>query len=512
MHLRTILDDLVERYGQKTAIISGEQSLSYSEIQECSNKLANKLVSLGISKGDRIAIVLPNNLEYPVIYFGIAAIGAIAVPLDIKYRYMEFKSVFNNCHPKILISCSPYLEPLLPVLNEFESIEHAIDVSNEVGGQTISYQEIMDTGSSLPINTPVESEDTALIAYTSGPTLSPKGTMLTHYNLVNEAYISRDGFAQTDKDIEILFALPLHHMFGLVGMMLTSVITGSKFIIVPGLSIAGVIELIEKEKATLFMGVPYVFTLMNNIAEKEGITHDISSLRICGSAGSPLPKETAMQFKKYFGYNLIDFWGLTEATCHITCQSLNGHAKFGSVGKALPGWEIKIVDHSGNELVEGQDGEILARSVAVMKGYYNNPAATEEKLKDGWLHTGDIGRIDKDGNLFITGRSKDMIIRKGQNVYPSDIENILSGYEKVAEVAVVGLQDKMRGEVLRAVVKLKPGEIASEQDIRQYCFERIANYKVPKQVVFVQALPKTSDGRIDKQALKETLSSLSHLQ
>ena len=473
--------------------------------------MANKLISLGVSKGDRIAIVLPNNLEYPVIYFGITAIGAIAVPLDIKYKYEEFKSVFNNCHPKILISCSPYLEPLLPVLSEFTTIEHLIDISNEIGGQTISYQEIMDTGSSLPIKLPVQTEDTALIAYTSGPTLSPKGAMLTHYNLVNEANMSRDGFAQTDKDIEILFALPLHHMFGLVGMMLTSIITGSKFIIVPGLSISGVIELIEKEKATLFMGVPYVFALMNSMAEKEGITHDISSLRICGSAGAPLPETTAMQFKQYFGYNLIDFWGLTEATCHITCQSLNGDAKFGSVGKALPGWEIKVVDDNGSELVEGQDGEILARSVAVMKGYYNNPVLTEKTLKDGWLYTGDIGRIDEDGNLFITGRSKEMIIRKGQNVYPSDIENILSSYEKVDEVAVVGLQDEIRGEILRAVVKIRTGEIASEQEIRQYCFDRIANYKVPKQVVVVQSMPRTDDGSIDKQLLKGTLSSLAHL-
>ena len=500
MNLKLLLENAAKRYGGKTAIVLGEHRLSYAELDKDSNKIANALIKMGVGKGDRVAILLPNTLEYPAIYFGIAKTGGIAVPLDVKYKVDELASLYDDSQPKVMITGSPYLEPLIPVLSRFKSIEHIIDISAKFEGQHLSYQEIMATSSARRVEVEPEPEDTALIAYTSGPTTRPRGVVLTHHSLVAETAISGDGFQQTDKDITILFALPMHHVVGLVGILLSAIYKGGTVVIVPGLSLSGVMEIIERERGTIFMGVPYIYALMVNLAKTDGIKHDLSSLRLCGSAGAPLARSTIKQFKKHFGMDIIDFWGLTEAACHITCPPVDGTGKFGSVGKALPGWEIRIVNNNGRELPVNHPGEIIAKG-HIMKGYYNNPEATAKVVKDGWLYTGDIGKIDEDGYLFILGRKKDMIIRKGQNIFPIDIENVLHAHPKVAEVAAVGISDKLRGEVVRAVIRLKEGEVATKQSIKQFCLERLANYKVPKQIIFTDSLPKTATGKIRKQDL-----------
>jgi len=261
-------------------------------------------------------------------------------------------------------------------------------------------------------------------------------------------------------------------------------------------------ETIERERSTIFIGVPFVFALMVHMAEEEEIKHDLSSLRLYCVGGAPMPTEVMKRFKHLYGLDIVQWWGLTEATAHVTCQPVDGTGKLGSVGEALPGWEVKIVEDNGKELPPNKPGEIIA-SGPIMKGYYNNPRATTEVIRDGWLYTGDIGKIDEDGELFILGRKKEMIIAKGQNIYPSDIEDVLYTHPKVAEAAVVGIPDELRGEVIRAVISLKAGEAATEQEIKRFCLERIANYKVPKQVIFSDSLPKTATGRIRKEDLKK---------
>jgi long-chain acyl-CoA synthetase len=320
---------------------------------------------------------------------------------------------------------------------------------------------------------------------------------------VTEAAISGDGFQQTDKDIMMLFALPMYHMLGLVVVLLASVYKGSTVVIAPGtgLSISIFMTAIEREKGTMFIGVPFIFALAVNTAEKEGIKNDLSSLRLCGSAGAPLPIDIIQRFKQHYGLDVVDFWGLTEAVCHVTCPPIDGTGKLGSVGKALPGWEMKIVDDNAKELPPNQTGEIIV-SGPIMKGYYNNPQATAEAIRDGWLYTGDIGRVDEDGCLFILGRKKEMIIAKGQNIYPSDIEDVLYTHPKVAEAAVVGIPDKLRGEVVRAVISLKEGEATTEEEIKRFCRKCMADYKVPKQVIFMDSLPKTANGKIRKEDLR----------
>jgi long-chain acyl-CoA synthetase len=502
VNLKQMLEQAARRYGEKTAIVMGDQVLSYVELDEASNKVANALVGMGVGKGDRVAMLLSNSPEFVTIYFGIVKIGGIAVLLDPKYKLTELASLYGDSQPKVLVTESPFLEPLIPVLAKFKSIEQVIDLGSKYQGQFLTYQEIMAESSPQAIEVELEPEDIAHIAYTSGPTFHPRGVMMSHQALVKEAAISGDGFQQTNKDIVVLFALPMHHAFGLVVIVMTAITKGSKVVMLSGLSIESLLELIEREKATMFMGVPFVHALIVSAAEAERIKHDLSSIRLWGTAGAAMPADIARKIKQYLGLTPVNFWGMTESAAHVTCTAINGRGEFGSVGKPLPGWDVRIVDDEGRELPTGKPGEIVIRG-PIMKGYYNNPQATAQMMKDGWLYTGDVGWVDKAGWLFLSaGRKKDMIISKGQNICPSDIEEIISTYPKVAEVAVVGVADEARGETPRAVIRLKAGEEATEQEIKKFCLEHLANYKVPREVVFTDSLPKTADGKICKEDLK----------
>jgi long-chain acyl-CoA synthetase len=262
---------------------------------------------------------------------------------------------------------------------------------------------------------------------------------------------------------------------------------------------------VERERGTMFLGVPYIYALAVDMAEKAGIQNDLSSLRLCASAGAPLSVNIAAKFEQYFNYEILDCYGLTEAVCHVTCPPPGGTPRPGSVGIPLSGWEVKIVDDEDREVPPMQSGEMIIRG-PVMKGYFDNPAATGEAVRDGWLYTGDIGMRDNDGFLYVTGRSKPTIIVKGQNVYPSDIESVIASHPGVAEVAVMGLPDAMRGEIIGAVITPREGVKITEQEIRQICLDRIASYKAPKKILFTGPMPRNAGGEIDKDALRRHLS------
>jgi len=502
MNLKLMLEETAKQYGEKTAFALGEHRLSYAELDEASNKIANALIEMGVVKGDRVTILLPNIPEFAVIYFGTVKAGSIAVPLDIRYKVDELLSLCNASKPKVLVTESSYLESLIPALPQFKSIKHVIVLNSKYEGQFLNYQEIMATSPAHRIETELEPDDIAHITYAAGATTHPKGAALTHYGLMTEIAIGADIFQQTNRDTELLYSLPMCRTFGLVAIMLTAVSKVSTVIIAPGLSISSCMELIEKEKVTMLMGVPSAFTLAINMAEKEGIKYDLSSLRLCGSGGAPLPLDVMEQFKKYYGLSIVNFWGLTESTAMVTSQPIDGTGKVGAVGKVLPGWELKIIDEDGQDLPPNQPGEVIVRG-PIMKGYYGNPQASAEVIKNGWLHTGDIGTVDEDGYLFISDKKKDMIIVAGQNIYASDIEEVLYTHPKVAEAAVVGIPDKLRGEAVRAFIRLKDGALATEREIKQFCRERLADFKVPKQIVFMASLPKTITGKIRKEVLKQ---------
>ena len=505
MNLKLMLARLAARYGDKAAIVCEEQKLSYSDLDEASNRVANALINMGITKGDRIVLLLNNSPEYVVTYFGIVKIGAIAVPLDPKYKVDELTALFADCQPRILVAESAVLEPLIPLLSNFKSIEWVIALSSKYTGQFLTYSEIMSSSSAQPVKIEPGADDVANISYTAGPSFHPKGAALTHRAIEVEAIVSAEGFGMTDKDVVLLFALPLHHSAGLIIVLLTTLSQGSTVVMLSGISMTALTRTIEEEKVTVFIGVPFIFALLLREVEEEGIKHDLSSLRLCAGGGSAVSIELTQQFKRRFGYTIAQFWGLTEATAHVSCQLLDGHDKPGSVGPLLRGWEIRVIDENGRELPPNQDGELILRGL-MMKEFYHNPEATAEAIKDGWLYTGDIGRVDNEHNVFITGRKKDMIIIKGQNIWPGDIESVLLRHPQVAEAAVLGTPDEFRGEIIVAAIVLKPGANVTEPEIKKFCLDHLANYKVPKQFLFVESLPKTAAGKIDKESLRARLS------
>ncbi len=504
MNLKLFLEEKARQFGERTAVVCNETRLSYAELDKASNKVANFLIKKGITKGDRVAILLPNSAEFVVIYLGVVKMGAISVPLDSRYKIDELDSLFGNCQPKALVAESECLEQLVPVLSRFASIKQIIEVGSRYKGRFPSYGEIMAKGSAKRVAAELDSESLAHIGYTSGPTSRPRGAMFIHRKFVEEATIAARSFQQTEKDIMILFALPMHHVMGLIVGLVATFVNGGKVVILPGLSLKTLSELMEKEKGTIFMGVPYVYVLMVRMAEQEGIKNDLSSLRLCISAGACLPDKTALRFKELYGLDIGQLWGLTEAIADVTCTTLDDTWKLGSAGRVLPGWEMKVVDDNGKELPVNQRGEILVRG-PMMKGYYNNPEDTAEAITDGWLHTGDIGRIDEDGDLFILGLKKRMIIVKGQNIWPMDIEKVLHHHPQIAEAVVVGVADELRGETVGAAVRLKDGETTTEEDIKRFCRQYLINYKIPKRILFMNSLPKTADGQIRRETVSELL-------
>ncbi len=504
MNLKTFLSTIAFKYGPKPAIICGDNRLSYSELDQASNKAAHAFKDMGIGPGDRVAFLLGNSPEFVVAFFGVVKIGAIAVPLDPKYKLMELVSLLGDCRPKMLLTETPCLDALLTHLPaRFPFIKRLIDFGEGRPGIS-SFAEVMQHRSSAKVKSEPAADDVAVIAYTSGAAFKPRGIMLTQQSICTESEISGEGFAQTEKDVVSVFALPLHHAAGLTIVGLTSLYRGSTLVMMPGITIPSLLEGIEKHKITLFIGVPFIFSLMNQHAEKEGIKNDISSLRLCASGGSPLLVDVSKRFKELYGYHIAQFWGLTEITAHITVQAVDGSGVPGSIGKPLRGCEVEVVDRAGRILPRGRTGELICRG-PLMKGYYNNPEATSEVLRDGWLYTGDIGHIDSQGNIFITGRKKDLIIPKGQNIAPDDIEFVLKQSPKVAEAAVFGVPDDPRGEVIVAAIRLKDGETATESEMKRLCLDNLANFKIPKDFRFVDFPLADAGGMIHKEALRERL-------
>jgi len=509
-NLKQMFEAAAEEFAGKTAIVCGERRISYAELNEAANRVANALISLGVGKGDRIAMLMANSPEFVEVYFGTIKAGGIPVPLDVRYKVDEMTLVVGSCQPKVLVAESDLLEPLVPALSRFDHIRHIIDLDGKFEGKFSSYKELMASSSAENINVDVSPDDIGVISYTSGPTSEPRGAVLDHRSLVFEAAVSGDGFQQTEQDKMMLFALPMYHMFGLASAMLGSIYKGSTLVIVPGTgrSITSFLETIERERGTVYLGVPYIYALAINVAEREGLQYDISSVRLWGSGGATLTVDIIEKFKHYYGADILDVWGLTESVSHITHHPPGDPRKIGSSGKALPGWEIKAADDDGRILPPHQNGEIVVRG-PFMKGYYHNSQDTAEVIKNGWLQTGDLGYMDDDGYLYLTGMKKDMIILKGQNVWPEDIEEVLCHYPKVAEAAVVGIPDRLRGEIVAAIIKLKSGLDATEQEIRNFCQSRMADYKLPKKVFFTDSLRKEVAHNPRKRKLEDYLPGVS---
>jgi len=533
-----LLDSQTERYADREALVHVETGIRYTYLEfkdEC-DRVARGLMALGIEKGQHVGIWVTNYTEWVVAQFATAKIGAVLVTVNPSYRTHELEYVLKQSEANALIligkfRTSDYVAMTNEVVPELkDSTPGELKCSNLPFLRNVVYiPSPSEPGASAPDGmwswedvrrksaevsetdlaqrqASCDPDDTINIQYTSGTTGNPKGAMLTHYNLVANGYYSGEGMKFTEED-RLCIPVPFYHCFGCVLSNLACVSHGSTMVIPSEyFEPLKALEAIQQEKCTALHGVPTMF--IAQLGQERFSEFDLSSLRTGMMAGSPCPIEVMRQVVDQMGASEITIaYGQTEASPVITLTRTEDtlERRVSTVGTVLPNVEVKLVDpETGADTPVGEQGELLSRSFMVMKGYYNLPDATASAIdKDGWLHTGDLATVDKDGYYRITGRLKDMIIRGGENVYPREVEEFLYTHPKVADVQVIGVPDERFVEEVMAWVMLKPGETADEEEIREYCKGKIAHYKIPRYVKMATEFPMTVTGKIQKFKMRE---------
>ncbi|NOY79296.1 MAG: long-chain fatty acid--CoA ligase [Calditrichaeota bacterium] len=483
---------------EKVALTYEQSTLTYKDLYNSVLRLAAGLQKLGIQKGDRVALMLPNIPLFPIAYYAILRIGAIVVPINTMFREREIRYILEDSESSAVLTWDDALEEVGRAVEDIDSCAHLIVSGRDLPEEVVNLDALLSENPPNPGGTRITSEDSAVILYTSGTTGRPKGAILTHGNLASNAYASAIIGQITSKDI-FLGVLPFYHSFGQTVSMNAAFYSGARIVLLPKFDPERVLQAISRERISIFAAVP---TMLKMLVDYDAPVPDLSSIRRLLSGGAKLETSLLEEFESKFGIPIHEGYGLTEASPVVTFN-LEGFArKEGSVGVPLRDIYVKIVDASGNELVPGQEGEILVRGPNVMKGYLNRPEATKEILKNGWLYTGDIGYLDEEGYLYIVDRKRDMIIKGGFNVYPREIEELLLHHPAISEVAIVGVPDPVQGEEVKAYIVLKREANVSSDEIIDYCISQIARYKCPKYVSFLQSLPKNSLGRVQKHLLK----------
>ena len=506
-----LLEEKFKKYPQKEVMFDRTTRMSYEQLWQNSLALSASLHKLGLGKGDKIAVCLPNWNEFVVIYMAIAHLGAVIVPFNTRYRQDEVEYIVQNSNAKAAFFTEEFSD--VNHLNQFtkaqkkvSQLEHLITVRFESEG-LLSLERLIEEGKSEPFE-PVHLdplEDLFTILYTSGSTGAPKGAMLTQSNVVQTAIKSAEGMNCTEDDV-FLVAVPVFHVFGMVPSILTTIAIGARMVLMDHYKAQEALKLQEAERITVKHGVPTMFILELN--QDNFKSFDLSSLRTGIIAAAPCPEEIVRRIRHEMGCDIVVSYGASETSPTLTMTKFDDtdNLRAETVGTALPGAEVKIVDEYREEVPTGEVGEIACRSYGVMKGYYNMPEKTQAALDhDGWFYTGDLGTLDEYGYLRIVGRKKEMIIRGGYNIYPREVEEVFYKHPDVMEVAIVGLPDTVLGEVSCACVKLKPSANLNETELQSYIKERVADYKVPDKILFVDELPMTASGKIKKVALQEQL-------
>ncbi|WP_114314020.1 long-chain-fatty-acid--CoA ligase [Thermus caldifontis] len=519
--LTELLRENARRYPQKVALEFLGRSLSYQGLWQEVEAFAKGLQEAGLKPGDRVAIMLPNSPQFVIAFYGTLLAGGVAVNTNPMYTPRELRHQLLDSGAKALV----ILDLLLPRYQEVKA-EAPVGILVRTGiqdylpfpknllyplalkrkGQApkdlegIPWRAFLKPGQPQPI--PLDLDDLALLQYTGGTTGVAKGAMLTHRNLSSNALQVRSWIPDFQEGKEVVLgAIPFFHVYGMTVAMNLALLGAAKLVLLPRPEIKPMVEAIEKHRVTLFPGVPTLYVAFNNFPGIEG--RNLKSVRACISGSAPLPVEVAERFERLTGAKLVEGYGLTEASPVTHCNPLHGPRKLGSVGLPFPGVEAKVVDEEGQEVPLGEVGELIVKGPNVMKGYWNRPEETQKALKDGWLFTGDMARMDQDGYFYIVDRKKDMIIAGGYNIYPREVEEVLYQHEAVQEAAVVGVPDPYRGETVAAFLVLKEeyrGKV-TEKDIEAFCRQNLAAYKVPRIIQFRDSLPKTSVGKILKRQL-----------
>ena len=481
------------------ALFSGGQ-LTYRQLDMASDRVAATLTAAGIKPGDPVAVQLPNIPQFLISYFGILKAGGIVVPLNVLLKAPEVAFHLGDSEARILIAWQGTLPEAAKGaeavgLDQIYVVGHTAD--SEVGVPFERLMAVEVPHYEMAIREPT---DTAVIVYTSGTTGRPKGAELTHLQLYMNADIPGRLFNVRPDDI-VLTALPLFHVFGLSSILNCCVRFGCTMSLVPRFSAAAALEAIQRDRITIFEGVPTMFA--DVLSSPDAGSYDLSSLRIAISGGASIPAPVLDAFEKRFGVVILEGYGLTETASTTTFNVSTDERRAYSVGKPIWGTQTQVWDSRGQRLPPGPEnvGEVVTRGLHVMKGYLHNPEATATAFTGDWLHTGDLGYFDEDGFLFIVSRKKELIIRGGYNVYPSEIENVLLTHPAIAEAAVVGIPDKRLGEEVMAVVITRSTAPLAEAELTIYCRERLAAYKCPRVFQFRSQLPKNTLGKVLKDQL-----------
>jgi long-chain acyl-CoA synthetase len=508
MCVGNILRRGASKFPDKTAIIFQDKRINYSELNRRVNCLANSLLNMGLKKGDRVAVLVHNCPEFIEMYFACAKSGGVFVPINNLFRQKELLDVFDYIKPRFLFfdqSFGPMIQEIVPNLgfNEFR-----ISL-NGPSGDSRNYEDLISAGKGTEPTVPISDDDLISIFLTSGTTGRPKGAMRKHrHDLINALSCAIESGIRYDDRVLLLF--PFFHITyvdNLRHLLMSNTIVIRRE---GAFSPKDVLSLLAKEQVTVCQFVP---TMINAMLQEESIEgYDLSRFRLLMYAASPMPLELLKKAIKKFKCKFIQFYGQTETGPCTTALSPEDHAldgnetqmaRLASAGRPIVDYELRIVDEDGRDLPVGDVGEIIVRGEAMTVGYWNLPEETESTIRDGWLRTGDYGRLDEEGYVFIVDRKHDMIISGGKNIYPREIEEVIYSHDAVLETAVIGVPDDYWGESVKAFVVLKDGMEATEQEIIDLCKNTVASYKKPKTVEFLEQLPKSPAGKILKRVIRE---------
>ncbi|HJV47131.1 MAG TPA: long-chain fatty acid--CoA ligase [Bacillota bacterium] len=476
------------------ALIYHNQVVTYQELAIQIEKYAWYLTSLGIKPGDSVALSCYNTPEFIYSYFAVTKIGAIVVPLNLMLTLDEIQYILINAQTKALIVHEKIVDKLK--LNP-EKLKLGLGLKEIIVLEDDTRRKINQVHPTLLPE--IDPSQMSTLLYTSGTTGKPKGAMLTHTNLIENAKSCEVALEGNGNDV-FLCVLPMFHTFGFTVCVLLPLYVGSTIVIHEAFHPKEIIESIIKHKVTVFSGVPAMYVVLNQAIRSGNL--QFPSLRVAVSGGAPLPVEILKQFNEQYNIPLIEGYGLTEASPCVSFNPISGVKKPGSVGLPLLNIDVRIVNPNGEQLPLLEVGEILVKGPNVMNGYFYDLEETNQVLIDGWLHTGDMGYMDEDGYLFIVDRKKELIITRGLNVYPREIEEVIYTYPAVLETAVIGVPDPTRGEIVKAFIVPKEGTTIEKNELMEFLNKRLANYKLPRIVEFVDQLPKNAAGKILKKQLK----------
>jgi long-chain acyl-CoA synthetase len=503
------LERSAKKVPYKPALIWKRQKITFTSLLEKVRRVGRGLSDLGVRPKDRVALLLPNCPEYIYSYYAINRIGGVAVPVNSFLKGAEVSYILSDCQVHTVITTAPLARSVLPHRAEFKNLKHIV----LVGEVEADLQEISRSFSALMEAAPLPAltegdrssspSDLAVIIYTSGTTGRPKGAMLTNQNLIYNVNSCRAALDIFRRDRFVLF-LPLFHSFTATVCMLLPIHVGCMTVLLESVNRKDIRHAITRYRVTIFVAVPALYNVMAQ-AKISFLARWLNPVRIYVSGGAPLSLEVLSKFEKVFQRPLLEGYGLSEASPVVSVNPLEQPRKPGSVGLPLPGVEVKVVNWEERELPRGEVGELIVRGGNVMMGYYNQPEATAQAIRGGWLFTGDLAKVNEDGYVTIVDRKKDMLIVRGCNVYPREVEEVLYAHPKVAEAAVIGMTDRHRGEVPKAYIVLKEGMKADEREIKRYLMERLARYKIPRLVEFRDSLPMTPTGKVLKRELRDAL-------